>query len=808
MTRRSAPPLCLLATAALAILTPAAPADTLHVPAQYPTIQAAIDAAVPGDVVELADGTYSGPGNRDLDYQGKAITVRSASGDPAACIVDCGGSWDDPYGGFYFHSGEGPDSKIEGITITNGYMTPRGGGVACYGSSPTLINCWITGNRASSFYSGEGGGLSCSDSSNPTLIDCTISGNAADGGSSGYGGGVYCSYDSNPTLTNCTISGNTAEGSGGGVYCLKSSPTLIDCTLSENTAGGGGGIHCYWSSNATLTNCTISGNVADSAGGVACSKQSAATFTNCTIAANSSTNSSGGLRCHSSAPTLTNCTISGNLSCTGGGVVCEYDASPTFIDCTISGNEVQGGYCRGGGVSCDDGHPTFTNCTICGNKAQGYSARGGGVCCINYSSPLLTNCTISGNSCDYYGGGIACSKSSPTLVNCTVSRNVADSGGGLHCYWGDAPTLTNCTMVANSAVSGAALSCDSYLHSYPSVVAVSNSILWNGVDQVWNADGSAVTLTYCDVQGGWAGAGNLDADPLFADPDGPDGDPATWEDNDYRLAGGSPCIDAADDTAVPADTADLDDDGNTAERTPLDLGGAPRFLDDPATDDTGVSDPPGYPEVVDMGAYEYFVDCDGNGVPDLSEEWLLEAVSVCSGLSHDEAGEFCLALLGESAASSIEPRAAGVRKLVCRMNVSADPATVIADHVQVACLENEYAGTIAASLEDADDCPASAVILAFDPALPNRDCCWITLDGMTTAYGQPGAVGFAVRTLAGDIDRSGTVSSVDASSIKPRFGAKADDAQFLYDLDGSGTVSSVDASFVKPRFGHSAPECP
>ena len=80
----------------------------LRVPADYPTIEAAILAATPGDVVMLDDGVYTGDGNRELDFGGKAITVRSASGNPATCIIDCGGAAQ----GFYFRNAEGPDSVL------------------------------------------------------------------------------------------------------------------------------------------------------------------------------------------------------------------------------------------------------------------------------------------------------------------------------------------------------------------------------------------------------------------------------------------------------------------------------------------------------------------------------------------------------------------------------------------------------------------------------------------------------------------------------------------------------------------------
>ena len=205
--------------------------DTLHVPGEYPTIKTAIQAAVHGDVVEIADGTYTGPTNKNLNFDAKMITVRSASGDPARCVIDCEG-----YGrGFAFDSGEGPNSIVKGLTITNGNES-RGGGVYCAsGSSPTFINCTITGNWASV---GLGGGVFC-DESSPVLVNCTISRNAANCYNGGVdavelgGGGVYCFSNSSPSLINCTITGNSACY-GGAIYSRLSSPILTNCILWDN----------------------------------------------------------------------------------------------------------------------------------------------------------------------------------------------------------------------------------------------------------------------------------------------------------------------------------------------------------------------------------------------------------------------------------------------------------------------------------------------------------------------------------------------------------------------------------------------
>ena len=127
--------------------------------ADFFTIQAGIDDSNDGDTVLVADGVYTGDGNRDIDFRGKAITVRSENG-AENCIIDCNGTEDDAHRGFYFHSGEDPNSAIIGFTITNG-RSPRecdpippwpciyvGGGIRCDESSPAISQCTITGNWA------------------------------------------------------------------------------------------------------------------------------------------------------------------------------------------------------------------------------------------------------------------------------------------------------------------------------------------------------------------------------------------------------------------------------------------------------------------------------------------------------------------------------------------------------------------------------------------------------------------------------------------------------------------------------------
>ncbi len=306
----------------------------------------------------------------------------------------------------------------------------------------------------------------------------------------------------------------------------------------------------------------ISGNSADDYGGAIHCYASSPTITNCTITNNAAYGGGGGVYCtQESNPTIGNCTITGNTADDGGGVYCR-ESSPTITNCTISGNTADGG----GGIFCWESSPTIANCVICDNVAD----VGAGVCCYD-STLTITNCTIAGNTASKFGGGIFCWDSSPTITNCTITGNTASKfGGGGVCCGLSSPTITNC-------------------------------ILWDDTPQEIYVISGQPVVSYGDVQGGWEGTGNIDEDPLFADPDGPDDDPNTWEDNDYHLSPGSPCIDAACNWAVPPDTADLDEDGDVEEFTPLDLDGEGRFFDDPDTDDTGC----GCPAIVDMGAYEF-----------------------------------------------------------------------------------------------------------------------------------------------------------------------------------------------------------
>jgi len=227
----------------------------LNVPSEYDTIQSAINLATDGETVVVAEGVYTGDGNRDIDFFGKAITVRSTDpNDPdvvAATVIDCQAARYEHHRAFDFRNYESAASVLNGLTIING-NAEKGGAVYCFRSSPKIANCVLSANRASE----EGGAFYC-DLSNPRIINCRITANVADSD----GGGMYCSQ-SNPILSGCEFVGNTAlNDDGGGIYCYGSSPILSNCTITANSAWHqGGGISCDNESAPRIGSCIIWAN--------------------------------------------------------------------------------------------------------------------------------------------------------------------------------------------------------------------------------------------------------------------------------------------------------------------------------------------------------------------------------------------------------------------------------------------------------------------------------------------------------------------------------------------------------------------
>jgi len=314
--------------------------DGLSSESAFATILKSIDVAFGGDVVLVADGTYTGQGNRDIEVYGKSITIRNENG-PGNCIIDCNGSEDEPHTGFYFH-GISSNSNLSGFTVTNGYSKyGPGGGISCYGANITISDCNISGNTVLHSRGGYGGGISVMD-------------------------GIYSIY-------NCTISNNSTENGSGGISCRDSVLTVSNCTINNNFGRDGGGIgyHHGYDSSLSINNCTFSDNLAYLGGGI---------------------------YCDGSSPTIKNCNITGNEAYWGGGGIYCDGGSPTITNCVINGNttgESERG--DGGGIFCYVSDPVISNCTIVGNEARGNDGSGGGICCYGGDS-MVSNCILWNNT--------------------------------------------------------------------------------------------------------------------------------------------------------------------------------------------------------------------------------------------------------------------------------------------------------------------------------------------------------------------------------------------------------------------------
>jgi parallel beta-helix repeat protein len=293
-------------------------------------------------------------------------------------------------------------------------------------------------------------------------------------------------------------------------------------------------------------------------------------------------NCGGGLYNERGSPTIVDCTFCGNYADYAGGAVHNMEeSSPTLTNCSFIENSAQDG---GGMWNFVMSSPVITNCTFIGNHAD---SRGGGIYNQGECGPKLINCKILGNTAgvemiSYGDGGGMYNRDGcyPLLINCIIAGNSAKGGQGGGIYSRNLKInsriiLTNCTLTGNSAPRGNAFACDSLEHRYPSRFQLTNCILWDGYNQIWNQDNSPIKITYSDVQGGWADAGNIDVNPLFIDADGADDIFGTDDDN-LRLLPESPCIDAGDNSALP-------------ESVRTDLDGNPRIING----------------IVDMGAYEF-----------------------------------------------------------------------------------------------------------------------------------------------------------------------------------------------------------
>ncbi len=579
----------------------------------FDDLQAALAIAIPGDNVWIAAGTYRpGPpgsprttffvlpdgvalyggfagGETNLDEREVEanVTVLSADllGDDAQGFANRA---DNAYH-VLLSENNYVGVRLDGLTIRGGQAEgsfPDNHGAALYheGGLLTLVDCIVTDNWALE----SGGGIYASQDV-VTLIDCHFEGNVA----GNRGGGAAISFSTTGLLQGCTFESNSSTSNGAGLW-ITTDLIVEDCVFESNLSSNDGGGMSNFVGSPVLRRCVFIGNTAAASGG-GFSTISGVTLEDCTFDSNTA-NSGGGSEVSSGpgSSQILRCLFRENtVATTGGGLRA---SGPAEIRATLfERNEAT----QGGGVGAGSRELILDGCRFVENVATN---NGGGVSHSTSSDPTwfasVNRCIFEGNRAGNRGGGLNLSDTSdgrdPSVTGCLFVGNSATLEGGALAFrvTQGAIRILGCTLVANvSGTRGGGI----YSTDNATPVALRNGIAWANVDAFSNGADAQIyrgiqDVTYSCIQDDVAGdgsvfpgTGNLDLDPLFVRPPSDGGDGWGVGDNDdfgcLRLQPVSPCLETADDTAWPADTFDLDEDGDVTELLPFDLVGNPRISD-------------------------------------------------------------------------------------------------------------------------------------------------------------------------------------------------------------------------------------
>ncbi len=591
------------------------------VPSQYSTIQAAIDASINGDIIQVSDGSYP----ENINFNSKNVKVQSVNGSAYTSIV--GGS-NAPV--VTFNS-----ASLTSTTVLNGFKIDNSAatntltrGIYIAGSAaPTIKNCKVEGNNINSTIDGSGVYI---NGGSAAIQDSSLGGNASNQNTCRYGCGLYATALSAPlTISNTTISENsgvqgagvyllsngsqttTISGativnnittqSGGAIYNNASKLTISGGSVNSNSTGAnmhGGGIYATGATaGVTISSTTFSGNSSGNYGGAVyitgSTEASPLTITNSTFSGNTTTFYGGAIAVISltNAAVITGSTITGNTAGQRGGGITVNGSPLTITDSIMDGNTATS--FEGGAIYFSGGSATITGGSMNSNNAlQAAAMYVGGGATVSYTGGTINGNTASGN----LAGGIWTSSSTLNLTRVYLSGNRSRRGGGMYADGTSVVTLTNCNVTGNAADSqtwsdgGGLYNNASAFYIYSSTVAgnyatdtggglkdlsgtatIKNSIIWGNVaatgPQVY---GTPASVTFSDVDGV--------SDPLFVHiVQAGEGTPTTA--GDYHIQVGSPEIDTGTATGAPAD----DLDGESRPNGSVDIG----------ADEYWVTTPPG-----------------------------------------------------------------------------------------------------------------------------------------------------------------------------------------------------------------------
>jgi uncharacterized repeat protein (TIGR01451 family) len=385
----------------------------------FATIQDAVDDAVDGEEIRVAEGRYTGEGNEVVLLE-KTLTLRGGYTTTNWTVSDLNGhptvlDAEDARRGIYVAGAVSP--TIENLQIVNGNAEGLGGGP------------WASADA--------GGGVHVAGAS-PLISGCHVLNGRAQ-----YGGGVYFAEAGGILAAGVIGPNNDAEASGGGLYLRRSGVSVVGNTLTGNQAGFGAGLYVDASDGATLHGNSVESNTAASGGGGIYVKGGAPVVSQNAVFQNR-TQYGAGLYLRSSDALVRENDVSDNESSKSGGGLCIVEGEATVEENSISGNQAQ--YGAGLYVLSSPGSVVRNNRLIDNDASYG----GGGLY-LHESDAQVEENEIEGNSADYYGGGVFVSGDVSGFDGNILSRNSAAYGGGGYLHGYGSATLLNAVVVDNHA---------------------------------------------------------------------------------------------------------------------------------------------------------------------------------------------------------------------------------------------------------------------------------------------------------------------------------------------------------------------
>ena len=450
-----------LATAGLA------PAATLSVPDDHPTLAAAMLASVAGDTIQLAPGTYTEHGIALV----AGVTVLGDPDDPAAVVLDAGGQ-----GRILDAFGLAIAPELRGLTFTggstlDGWWEALGGAVRCRSSALIVRDCVFTDNEAV-----LGGGLGCLDAE-LTITDTVFHANRGIGTAWTAGGGLYVD-DSSGSVVRCDFTDNTAfavdlPGDAAGFYSESSQMLVQFCTFTGNSTGAGGaGFYSYLADSPVLEDCHFEDNHADFGGAIYLENSSAV---------------------------LRRCTVVNNTAKTAGGALIDDGSVCEIVDSVFAGNVAT--HWAGGAIGAWVADLTIIRTTFTENQTQSV----GGAVSLRAGSGYLEDCLIARNAAGVRGGALNGSLTHIEVVGSTLVANAAPSAGGI-ALQEDASVQLVRTIVARSS------SGESIVAQESGAVTASCTVIFANAGGDWLGDWAYLLGT----------AGNRNVNPVFCQPDAGD----------------------------------------------------------------------------------------------------------------------------------------------------------------------------------------------------------------------------------------------------------------------------------------------